>query len=80
MASLEYTYNVGDTFCHKDDPSYKIKIIHVGENEYDYTSNSIQKSYCIIRTNNNFTPPIYISAVALNKYYTLFRENRAKIP
>ena len=74
------TYQVGDIFCHKNEPTYKIQIVHVGEKEYDFTSNSIQQFYSIIHTNNNNIPPSDISAIALNKYYTKHYENKARIP
>lgn len=74
------TYQPGDKFFHKDDPTYKIKIIHVCKKAYDFTSNSIQQYYCIIHTNNDFFPPSDISAISLNKYYIKHHENRAKLP
>jgi hypothetical protein len=65
-------YKIGDIIQHKEDETFKRKIICIFDNFYDETGYSTEIYYqTIIIENNNIPPPTPIKESSIYEYYKI---------
>jgi len=64
-------YKIDDIIQHKEDETFKRKIIYIIDYFYDETGYSAEKYYQTIIIGNNNIPPTPIKESSIDKYYKI---------